>query len=306
METNYSNGKVGFYLLVAAFVFTAAIGGIVVSAEEKPRVHLYKALDPPPMLAKGVKASENPSAAHRRVVTRPKDGSIHMDVGHNSVKADLSSDTPYAYDKDELCYFSKGDMYVRSYDSKVLTTPGYFMYRPAGAVTHRIKVISDAVTVCAFAPARFDDWGHKISAEDIIKIGQEPEYPEAVFLNMHDVEPLVTLGVGHKSGENPIVRQVFSKQKNRFVTMDASHITYKAGFNSGPISNSNDEICWLESGKIEMRNDGVKELMSAGDFLWRPAGAVTESATVLEDSVSICFSAVAQSQSVGYLSNAKK
>ncbi|WP_313803188.1 hypothetical protein [Sphingobium sp.] len=262
---------------------------------EKPTVKFYMPEDVGPMTREDSSSLKNGMSVHRRVISKPKDGSVLMDVGYNSFKAGAGSDKPYAYSKDELCYVASGEIYAQSEGKEVFARAGDFMWRPAGAATHQTKVLKDAVTICAFAPARDDEWSHRLPQSEIGKWDGDPEKkPHVIFRNYKDVQPMTRPGSPDYSDGRVVHRRIFTKQRDGAVYIDASHNFYKEGKETGPYSYTHDEVCWLESGEIEVTNDGVTHIVRTNEFMWRPAGAKTNHAKILKDSVSICFFAPAR------------
>lgn len=281
------------------------------SSSIEPTVKLYKVDDIKPMVQKGHKFLESGMSVHRRVINLPKDGSRFIDVGYNNYKAGVGATGAYAYDKAELCYVSTGEIYAKSYDEEILFKTGHFMYRPPFAITHATKVLTDSVTVCAFAPARLDNWSHKQNKEQIMAIEADPNHPVITAIHQVDIADTAPSRPGadkHAKGM-AVHKRMITKAKDGSELIDASYNVYKAGLETtDPYAYTVDEVCWLESGKVEMINrgsEGKKEIVNAGDFMWRPAGAVTEYAMVLEDTVSICFFAPARGSDWGIIATDK-
>ena len=262
---------------------------------ERPKVVIYDPADTAPMLREDSEFLMSGMAVHRRVINKPKDGSHTIDIGYNTYKKGVGASQPYAYTKDEVCYFPSGKMYVLSDGDEVVTEPGYFMWRPAYAATQKTEVLVDSVTICAFAPARDDEWSHVLPKSETGKWDGDPKLkPKVMFYDFRDIEPTVRPG-DERYGDGRIThRRVISKPKDGSVHIDASHNIYKAGLEGGPYAYTHDEICWLESGEIEMVSGGVTQTMRPGEFMYRPAGAATERIKVTKDSVSICFFAPAR------------
>lgn len=272
------------------------------SADAMPIVKLYDPKDIAPMLREDSKFLMNGMSVHRRVINKPKDGSVHIDVGYNTYKAGVGANKPYAYTKDELCYIPSGVIMAISDGEKVMAKAGYFMWRPARAATQRTRVVEDSVTICAFAPARDDEWSHRLPQSEIGKWGGDPaDKPAVIFRHYRDIEPMMRPGDERYSDGWVIHRRIFTKPNDGTEYIDASHNVYKAGLETGPYAYTHDEVCWLESGEIEMVNNGKKQRIYPGQFMYRPAGAVTEYAKVLKDSVSICFFAPAREDAWSHL-----
>lgn len=246
--------------------------------------------------ADGKLVPDSPSV-HRRVVSKQTGGSSHLDVGMNTFKTGVGTQKPYAYDKDELCYIAKGAIEAESDGVTVLFKPGNFMWRPAGAVTQRTNVTEDTLDICAFGPARVDNWSHKLADSEIGKWnGDEAKRPHVHVYHYRYIRPESLHGAPGSNDAGAVHRQVVSSAKDGAVNIDASYDTYKAGFEFAPTVYESDEVCWLESGEIEMSVGHKKLPVRAGQFVYRPAGAKVDGAKVLKEAVSICFFGPARTQ----------
>lgn len=271
-------------LLVAASL--AASVSPASAATPDLTVRVINPQDVEPLIREDFVFSRDGKAVHRRVVSKPKDGSVSIDAGYNTYKTGVGANEPYAYDKDELCYFASGEMELESDGVVVIARPGNFMWRPAGAPTHRTKVTQDTVTICAFGPARNDAWSHKLATADIDKWNKsERERPRVRYYDYR-----YTLPTSAPDGSGQVVhRPVVSASKDGAVHIDANHTFYPAGASFGEYRHGRAEVCWFEAGSMELVSGGVEARVHAGQFLYRPAGASTESAKVLEDTIAICF-----------------
>jgi uncharacterized cupin superfamily protein len=275
---------------------TAASG----DSEKPGAIKTIVVIDPKdvaPMAPPNGKIDPNSPSIHRRVISRPKDGSSHLDVGLNTFKAGVGTQKPYAYDKDELCYIVKGVIEAESDGVTTIFKAGNFMWRPAGAVTHRTNVTEDTIDICAFGPARVDNWSHKLADSEIGKWdGDEAGRPHVHAYHYRYIRPEPLHGAPGSIDVGAAHRQIVSTVKDGAVNIDASYDTYKAGFEFSSTAYENDEICWLESGEIEMKVGSRKISVRAGEFVYRPAGVVVGAAKVVKDAVSICFFGPARSR----------
>jgi mannose-6-phosphate isomerase-like protein (cupin superfamily) len=246
--------------------------------------------DVAPMAAPDGKVDPDSPSVHRRVISRPKDGSSHLDVGLNTFKAGVGTQKPYAYDKDELCYIVKGVIEAESDGVTVLFKAGNFMWRPAGAATQRTNVTEDTIDICAFGPARIDNWSHKLADSEVGKWhGDETKKPHVHAYDYRYIRPEPMHGAPGSNDVGAAHRQIVSAVKDGAVNIDASYDTYEAGFEFAPTAYENDEICWLESGEIEMSVGSKKISVRANEFVYRPATVAVGAAKVVKDAVSICF-----------------
>lgn len=96
-------------------------------------------------------------------------------------------------------------------------------------------------------------------------------------------------------------RPVISQKLNGARFLDIGYNTYKKGTElATPYAYTTDEYCFLPSGRVLMKNEGESFDLVPGEVMWRPAGAVTRYADVLEDTVSICAMAPARQDATSY------
>jgi hypothetical protein len=283
---------------VAALAAAAALSAGPPAAAQAPTplpeqpMPMVKVIDPkdvPPLINPNNEKSVKGLSVHRRVVSKPKDGSINLDLGFN--KFAVSTDNPtkgLAYNNvDELCYLSSGEAEFINDGVKVIYRPGNFMWRPARAASELVTVTKEAVEVCAFGPARADNYGHVLPREEIGRwVGDPDRKPTARILDRSQPVPVIT------AGGQAIGRAVITRVKDGAEKLDASYNMFKAGFATGAYSFPLERVCWLESGEVEMINNqpkAPKTIVKAGQFIYRPAGATTYISRVLADTVEICF-----------------
>jgi len=292
---------------VAAALMALAFA-VPASAEEEreaPKLFLLNPMDAPLVVESGSKAIESGMAQHRRVVSKDSHGATRIDISYNIYKAGLEAEQAYAYNADEICYFVSGAMWLESDGEGVLAKPGYFMWRPAGAATQRGRVLADAVTICAFGPAR--DERFRLPPSQVGKWSGDPATkPKVIFRDYRDVEPMMRSGAPQYDDGRLVHRRVFTSAKDRVVAIDASHNVYRAGLESGSYGYNVDEICWLEAGEMEMITGGIRQIFKAGEIMYRPAGVVTDYAKATKDTVSICFLAPARTDDWGHILPAEK
>jgi quercetin dioxygenase-like cupin family protein len=226
---------------------------------------------------------------HRRVLSATKDGPKSIDVGYNTFKAGVTSDRPYAYTKDEFCYIPAGELKAESSGVTQIVLPGTFMWRPARVATHQVLVQKDSVSICAFGPAREDDWSHRLPLSEIGWDGDESKRRLPRYLHYTSIAPSP---LPEAPDDARIVhRRVISEDKDGSVHMELSHTTFDAGVTLGPSTNRRDDVCWLESGEMRFTAGGEEMILEAGEFIYRPAGTAVERIEVVEKSVLIRYSA---------------
>lgn len=291
----YYPDKTPWTVLLAA-VMLVCFASLPASAEltnpEPAKIIIYDPFVVEPMLREDSEDIMSGRAVHRRVITF-KD-SKHIDVGYNEYAKGVGGHVPYAYTKDEICYFPSGEFYVVSDGDEVTTRQGHFMWRPARAATQTAIITKKAVSICAFAPAREQLWAHRLLPSEVGKWSGDPDKkPRVVFYHYQDFKPLKRPGSEAYDKAQIIHRRIISKQHDNAVYMDASHDIMKAGLELGPLTYTVDQACWLESGEIELHSKGATYSMLPNQFMFRPAGVKTDTIKAIKDSVAICFFAPA-------------
>ncbi len=225
---------------------------------------------------------------HRKVISRMEGGPLSIDIDYNEFKAGLRSDDPVAYTNDEVCYISAGLFAGHDRGQPITIGGGDFMWRPAGSVSDGGTTKADSITICAFGPARADDWGHRLSPtpwSDGMKQGPIP-----ARRHFSDVAPIPFPGA---SPADAIVhRVIFSREKDGSAHIDISHTAFVAGVMLEKLASARDEIWWVESGTIRLEGDGGLLELEPTDFFFRSAGEVIERLTVATDAVVISWSAL--------------
>lgn len=229
---------------------------------------------------------------HRRVLSALEGGPKSLDVDYNNYKAGEGGNKPYAYDKDEFCYTAQGVMESVNRGVAAVSRPGTFMWRRAGAVTDELAVKSDAVTICAFGPARLDEWSHRLSPEQIGPWDGRPE-TQIIPKRKHYSEVAPTPYPPAPDVPGIVYRSIFSEAQDGSRYMDVSHLTLAAGTTFGPVGGTRDEIWWLESGELTIVSETGDQVLKAGDFLFRPSGDVIRGVTVVSDATAISYAAPA-------------
>ncbi len=231
-------------------------------------------------------------SVHRRVISPKRGGPKGIDVGYNVFKAGLENTTPYAYNRDEICYTSAGEMHSTSGGVTVIQRHGMFMWRPAGTSSEHQSVRADTITLCAFAPAREEDWSHRLlSSEFGIWDAVEENKPVPHYFHYSAITPSQWPG---SSREGDVVhRRVISQAKDNSRYMELSHSTIEAGASVRMDVSGRDEVWWLESGGVIVATPDGELVLSTGEFLYRAAGESVDDLTVNTRAVLICFSAPA-------------
>lgn len=217
--------------------------------------------DVEPLVNPSTAAQREGRHTHRRILSYPKGGPSTIDVGYNSSVGELDLSIPYAYSKDEYCYNVRGSVRLVN-DGEILEAGrGVFMWRPAGAPTHRISLMDDYGSICVFGPARTDDWSHRLEPEEIGKWDGDPaSKPRAQFRAVDDVAPGPFAGADVAG--SVIHRQIFDTPH-----MEVTHSILEEGASLDIDAHDREDVYWLESGAVAI-GSGDKALMwNAGEFL---------------------------------------
>jgi hypothetical protein len=96
------------------------------------------------------------------------------------------------------------------------------------------------------------------------------------------------------AGGPAVTRRVVTHAKDGAASLSVSYNLYKKGTRLGiPYAYKTDEVCYSPSGLIRMQNEAEPFEPARNFVMWRPAGAVTRFAEMLEDTVTICAMAPA-------------
>lgn len=279
--------------MLPIIVFGSSILAEAKEASERPAAPEIQVLDPmetEPLVHGGSPDALSGRSQHRRVVSKPNQHSVGLDVGYNIYRKGVGSDNPYAYDKDELCYFPSGTGRFVSDGDAVLTQPGHLMWRPARAATQSGHALTDMVTICAFTPAREDPWSHRLPAAEIGKWDGDPgAKPKVRWFRLEDAKIILRPDEPNYRSGRIVERLFLPAQKDGVKGADVTFISYKAGVQIGPRTNEREQICWLESGDLQMTTTRQTQNVKPGFFLYSPAGSHIKSIDVTEDSDLLCF-----------------
>jgi len=188
---------------------------------------------------------------HRRILSRLRGGPASIDVGFNRSAAGLDYATPYAYNRDEFCYTAAGSARMESGGETVDFTAGLFMWRPAGAATQRFTVTSAYNSICAFAPARTDPWGHLLPQSEA-----GPTRPRPRFRDPAEIKPIGGTGAGLTH------RLVFETPRMQF-----SHIAIESGRRAPLSERGRDQVYFVESGTCLVSQGAETLRVEQGQFL---------------------------------------
>lgn len=190
---------------------------------------------------------------HRRILSAMRGGPGSIDIGYNRSVAGLDYAVPYAYNRDEYCYTAAGSARMQSSGETVDFVAGQFMWRPAGAVTHRFTVTSAYNSICAFGPARIDAWSHLLPKAEI-EAHDGSLRPQ--FRNVSDAKPLegTDQGVTH--------RVIFDTP-----FMEVSHIMLSQGAQAHLSQPARDQVYFLENGSLLVSNKADSRRVREHQFL---------------------------------------
>ncbi len=242
-----------------------------------------------PTLRPGATPDPN-GRGHRRVLSLQTGGPRAMDVGYNTFAPRSESAPPYAYTKDEFCYQAAGEMRSLSYDIKTASGAGTFMWRPAGAPTHGLTIAGDAISICAFGPAREDDWGHRLPPESIAPLNGDPAtFPPPRRIHYSAVEPSPYPHAPQIPGI--VYREIFSAAKTASRFMDVSHTAFTQPTALAGVTGPRHEVWWLECGEILVSSGGEARSLRPHDFLYREASETLDLVAIAGGSVVIGYAA---------------
>jgi hypothetical protein len=285
-------------ILVSVAIATIAPSAVQAKeAAKTPEVLILDPMQTEPLVRGGSKYIQSGMSQHRRVISKPRQGSVDIDVGYNTYKAGVGADKPYAYDKDELCYFARGDGWMRSNGEEVIARSGDLMWRPAGAVTENTRVLTDTVTICAFTPARNDDWSHKLPDSEVGKWSGDPsKKPIVKWARLQDAVIMPHPGDANYESGRIVERMMLPAQTDGIKGADVTYTTYKAGTSVQGKTNMLEQICWLDSGKLEVSLPGKTQSLEATYFMYSPVGSRLKGIKALQDSNLLCFTEPASSR----------
>lgn len=260
----------------------------------KPVIAIVDPMASDPLLT-GDHSSDGPLTQHHVVFSRSTYGTRSMEIGYNEYRAGFRVDTAYAFkDSDGLCYVPSGSMEITSDGVVVKVAPRSAMWRPAGAMTEHVNAIRDTVTICAVSPAR--DEHHKVElgqAEVGRWAGDVALQPHVHFFAVEFVRPEVRREAG-LTKDLIVERRVVSLHKDGSAKLDLTQFQFTAGAVLRDGRGNGEQMCWLESGRLELSSGGKISSLNAGNFLLRPEGAVIGSVRALENSSLLCYSAPAR------------
>ena len=96
-------------------------------------------------------------------------------------------------------------------------------------------------------------------------------------------------------------RMVVTHEKEGATYLDIGYNYYKKGvILAHPYAYDTDEACISPSGHMKLYDDDGGAELVPGTLMWRPAGGVTRSAEVLEDTVTICAMSPARLDATSY------
>jgi hypothetical protein len=227
---------------------------------------------------------------HRRVLSALTGGPGSIDIDYNNYAGGLGGRLAYAYTKDEFCYQAAGRIVTESRGITDDVRPGTFMWRPAGSATDAIEFKEDSITICAFGPAREDEWSHRLAPEIVGEWdGNEETRRIPIYRHFSVVDP----SSYPAAPDDPRIeyRKIFSRERDGSRFMDIARIAFDAGTEVSGIGDERDEIWWLEAGSAELLVGGQRMALCEKDFLFRRAGERIDQIRFPADAVVISYSA---------------
>ncbi|GLT02402.1 hypothetical protein GCM10007897_38100 [Sphingobium jiangsuense] len=280
----------GIMLLAGLAGATAARAAETPMPPAAPQVQVVDPRTIAPTITPGNPAAEK-GLIVQRLVIGAANGATGLDMDHNSWKGGLDTTFPlgFGYRVEELCYLHSGRFEMESDGVTTIMRPGNFLWRPADALTQRGHIVEDSTEICAFAPVRQQD-GYRLTKTELEALAARPaDRPRMRFYDYRYYEAVPR--PGDTSGL-ATTRRIVTRERDGTQQIEASHDSYRAGYADGPFSNRVDEICWVESGEMELVANSARARpmrARAGDFIFRPARSVTWSRKAAADTVEICF-----------------
>lgn len=237
---------------------------------------------------------DGPLAQHHAVFTREKHHTRHMQLGYNYYSAGFRVDSAYAFKVDGLCYIASGELELSSDGVVVKATPRTIMWRPAGAMTEVVEAVQDSVSVCANSPPREEGSLAKPGEGEVGRwTGDVALQPRVRFYSVDYIRPEARLIV---DGADVLVaeRRIVSLRKDGSAKVDFTHFDLKLGARLRDGGDKGEQMCWLESGQLEVASAGKTAPMTVKSFLFRPEGAAIDEVRALKDSSLVCWSAPAR------------
>jgi hypothetical protein len=228
--------------------------------------------------------------SHRRILSPMSGGPRSLDCGYNRFRAGLGGAASYAYLKDEFCFTSEGLMESVSHGATAVSSPGMFMWRPAGAVTDSLQVREDTLTICAFAPGRVDAWSHVVPPDQLAPWdGQGPRPPIPIRKHFSQVDP--TPCPWAPANRDIAHRVIFDRERDGSTHLDVSHTMIWSSVTVTDVSSEKDQLWWLERGAVAIRVAGRWEHAQRHDFVFRAAGEAVGEMKIAAGSVIIGYAA---------------
>lgn len=271
----------------AVAMLFAGPGGTLAFAEDSggPSVRVVMPADIAPTVRSEDPDQASGRAVHRRVITGPRDGFTGLDVGYNVYARGVGTDMPYAYTKDELCYFPSGEIDMESDGIRVIASQGYLMWRQAGAPTQHIRAIKDSVTICAFTPARADPSSHRLPPAEVGRwTGEEKLRPRVVFYNVNIARDAPCAECTGDVKQRTVLSE--AKDGSRYASV-AYYLFQAGGRRQGAAPG--DEICWVESGEFAVGIGRDRATAKTPAFIARKGGLVSASIEAVSPGNLLCF-----------------
>lgn len=231
--------------------------------------------------AKGVNINNNPEFVHRRILSPMSGGPDSVDVGFNNYSGGHRYQGPYAYNTDEFCYMAEGVADGQSHGVPFVCSKGTFLFRQAGAQTDYFDIPDKIVNICAFAPARQDMDGHRLTPDQFAAWNGSPgPLRLPVVFDPADITPSPYLPAEDQTGI--VFRQVIGpEQGSHHCRVGLLEIAAGITVNVSPASG--EEIWWVEEGTMNVTEDGSSDELSAHDCLYVGPQDATVCVKVLED-----------------------
>lgn len=233
-----------------------------------------------------------PLAQHHVVFSPTKSGTRHIEIGYNDYPAGFKVNSVYAFKQaDGLCYVPSGMIEITSDGVVVKLTSHMVMWRPAGAMTEHVEAAQDTVTICAVSPARDEKNKANLGEAEVSRWNGDPALQPHVHFYAVNFISVEAPGEKDLALRSVLERRVVSLHKDGSAKLDLTHFTFKVGAKLRDSPKLGEQVCWLETGKMELSSEGKSLPLNSRNFLYRPEGVKIDELRALKDSSLVCWSA---------------
>jgi hypothetical protein len=259
----------------------------------KSAVQVVDPMGSDPVL-KGDVAARNPLWQHHVVFSPSQGGTTRFELGYNNYLKGFKVSSPYAFkNSDGLCFFPTGEIELSSDGVTVKTAPRTVGWRPAGAMTEKVMVNQDTITICGISPVRDENNKAQLGKAELERWSGDMALQPRMHYYAVDFIPLEK--VGEANGDSIGQRRLVSHHKDGATKMELTNFILKSGAKVRNPQAQGEQACWLESGQLELLSVGKTLPVKTRNFFYRPEGVVIDELHALEDSSLVCWTSPALS-----------